>query len=175
MSSIFRLKFAYKYEAETGDVKKTKLEVFVECNTYTEAESLVYAIAKNKSMDRFEDYSYEIIKTKFSTIDFINNHTLANDEVLIENRIEHFFEGENDGFFIIKVKFIAIDEKEKDTTSQYVVCDKSINSATRFIVDHLKSLNYSNFVVTDSKLDAADSIFLSKVSHVKIMNAKNEA
>ena len=111
MSAIFRLKFQYRYEdRKTGEVKKTKTEIFADCETYTEAEKMVYAIVESNGWDALGPFEYEIIKTKYSTGDFIDHNTLVNDglDFTLEDKVENYFSEDGDGFFILKVKFTYI-------------------------------------------------------------------
>ena len=173
MSTIFRLKFAYKYQNDNGEVKKAKTEAFAECETYTDAEKLVYAIVEQNGWGQFGLPEYEIIKTKYKVKDFIDNKvtcedTYGND---LEGRVECYFSKDNDGFFVIKVKFIHIDEntgKEKYTSQVFVVAEESINSAIVTLRNYLRR-SMTDFIIVDSKLDPAENIYLFPESYTSIV------
>lgn len=179
MSSIFRLKFTYKYEdKKTGEIKKTKTEIFAECETYTEAETMVYAIVEHNNWDEFGPFEYEIIKTKYTTGDFIDHDTLTNDglDSTLEGKVENYFSEDNDGFFILKVKFIYLDDKgnEKSNTKVYIVTDHSIGQAIISLKNYLNRSQMLEYAITDSKLDPADCIYLCPDSYESI-RSKYEA
>ena len=169
MSTIFRLRFAYKYQNDNGEVKKAKTEVFAECETYTDAEKLVYAIIEKNGWGQFGSPEYEIIKTKYQVKDFIDNKVTYEDTYGddLGGRVECYFSKDNDGFFVIKVKFTHIDEntgKEKFTSQVFVVAEESINSAIVTLRNYLRC-STMDFVIVDSKLDPAENIYLFPKSY----------
>lgn len=164
MNNIYRLKFAYKGVDDDGAVKLVKTEHLAECMSYTEAEKVAYAIADREGMDRFDDYVYEIIKTKLSTGQIVDNGTLEHSQTLVCGLTEHFFRGDYDGMFLIKAKSECVDEKGKmkGVVDEYLVCDKAIVNAINCIKQHLQSIApASTTTILSSKLDAADRLFVS--------------
>ena len=171
MSKIYKLKFLYKRTAEDGTIEKAKTEVFAECVTYAEAEELAFSLIERDDMNRIEECDYEIVKTKFNSHDFLDNKTLRYDEKLINGKVEHYFADDNDAFFIIKVKLITIDEKtgkEHRIPAACVISDRSMNHAVASIKDYL-SRGMMDFIITDTKMDAADAIYLSQESHTEVI------
>lgn len=164
MNNIYRLKFAYKGVEDDGSVKLFKVECLAECTSYTEAEKVAYAIADRENMSRFDDYTYEIIKTKLTTGQIVDNGTLEHSQTLVCGLTEHFFRGDYDGMFLIKAKSECVDEKgkTKGVTDEYLVCDKTIVSAINCIKQHLQSIApASTTTVLSSKLDMADKLLVS--------------
>lgn len=164
MSTIFRLKFAYKATDESGAVKNTKSENLVECVNYTDAEEVAFEISKREGYGKFSEPSYEIIKTKYVVEQIQNAGALVCEEEALGGLDEYYFSNESDGVFAIKAKVESIDErgKEENITVEYLVCDSSITSAIDYVKKQLKeTLPAGTITIVCSKLDAADSLFLS--------------
>lgn len=165
MNSIFRLKFAYKGEKDNGKIVKKKLEVLAMCVNYTDAEKLAVLLAKNNGMDTFETHEYEIVLTKLSLSNILVNNTLENDGTKVNDLVELFFSGAQDGLFLIKAKFFAKSDDDKDTTEDYLVPGATINEAVTYLKKYLINGcgNMPNdFTISSSKIDNAENLYLTE-------------
>lgn len=173
MGKFFRLKFAYRQPNDNGGVEKVKTEMFVECETYTEAEKMAYSVIEKEKFSNYEECEYEIVKTKFKSSDFIDNKTLQIDKSneSINGLIEHYFSTESDGFYIIKMKLITIDErtgKEKKSPLVCIVSEKSIHNAAATARDYM-SKGLVDFEIVGTQLDPAEAIYLTPSSRKDIL------
>ena len=164
MSTIFRLKFAYKAANDEGAVKNKKTEYLVECENYTDAEAVAYQIINRDAYDKLSPATYEIIKTKYDVAQIKNAGALTCEEHVLGELDEYYFSNETDGVFAIKAKAESIDERghEESMVIEYLVGDCSITNAINYVKDTLKdALPAGAITIVCSKLDAADSLFLS--------------
>lgn len=169
MSTIFRLKFAFDDRNEEGKLKKAKLECLVECETYSEAEKMAYDIIEREGLGTYGDVEYEIAKTKLSISNFIDNNTLSANRGMVNGKTECYFSDETDAFFIVKMKLYSYNEKGKkqQTLLTCVVSDESINKAIATVRTYMSSA-MQDYVITDTKMDAAEYLYLSPSSYKSI-------
>lgn len=163
MSTIFRLKFAHKSADETGAVKNVKTEYLVECENYTDAEEMAYAIIDREAYNKLAVPTYEIIKTKYDVNQIKDAGALGCDEKTLGGLDEYYFSNETDGVFAIKAKVESLDERNhtETLTVEYLVCDSSITNAINYVKDSFKqTLPGGTVTIVCSKLDAAYSLFL---------------
>ena len=165
-NSIFRLKFSYKGEKNDGELAKKKIEVLAQCSSYTEAEKLAYFLIKKEKMEKYENCEYEIVLTKLSVNSILLNDVLQREDNKVMGLVELFFSGEQDGMFLIKTKFFGKDEKEKDTSCDYLVPGHTINGAVTYLKKYLINgcgNSESDFTVSSSKIDNVENLYLSEI------------
>jgi len=160
--SIFRFKFSYTGEKENGDLTKKKLELLAQCANYTDAEKLVNSIIEKREFSRYDECDYEIIKTKIVLGNILLNDSVAEEENITCGLSESFFDDEQAGFFLIKVKIFG-GEDEKDSTEEYLVPASTSAAADRYLKDYMNKkykMTSDSFKVVSNKLDNADSLFM---------------
>lgn len=167
-NSIFRLKFAYKGEKDGGKITKKKLEVLAQCVNYTDAEKLAATLANINEMDKYEAHEYEIVLTKLNINNILLNDTMENDGDKVNELVELFFSGERDGVFLIKAKFFAMSEGDKETSDDYLVPGSSINDAVTYLKKYLVNTcgrALSDFTISSSKIDNAENLYLTESAY----------
>ena len=164
VNQVFEIKFAYKGENEKGDLSKKKLKVLAQCTNYTEAEKLAHTIIAIQELEKFEECVYSISLTNYSVSNVLVNDALNEANDLVMGLQETFFSNEEDGIFVIKVKFFGDKEaKEKDITDSYLVPGSNINNAILYLKKFLiNKKNYQNcdFTINGSNITNAENLYL---------------
>lgn len=164
VNQVFELKFAYKTENGDGEIQKKKLKVLAQCTNYTEAEKLVHTLIAIEEMEKFEECTYSISLTNYSVSNILVNTTLQESDDLVMGLTETFFSNEEDGIFVIKVKFFGDKKaKEKDITDNYLVPGANINNAILYLKKFLiNKKNYQNcdFTINGSNITNAENLYL---------------
>jgi hypothetical protein len=167
---FYRIKTEWVAERNNGDLAKTKTEELVYASSYTEAEKVAYALAKNQSRMQFNSsVSLEISKTKIDEILF--NSTLCTDSDLIAGLIHNYFEEGDDtgvGLYAVKVMYIELDEKtgkEKRSNDTIYTPATSNTNAANCVEQYLKQCETRGFIIRDSKFDKAEAILWSPDIH----------
>lgn len=172
MNQIYRIKFTYTEETETGKVVKKKMECLAQCVNYTDAETLANVIIDREG---FDNVSYEIIKTKIESYSILLNNLLDTDEKLTCKLNELFFSGEEDTFVCVKVNIFATPENDKDTKEEYIIPAKSNVAAIDYLAKYLskvQEMTADKYVVEESKRDKAEILFLEPaIYESKMSNA----
>lgn len=161
--SIYRLKFSYTGEKENGDLTKKKLELLAQCANYTDAEKLVNAIIERGDYSRYGECAYEIVKTKYFLSNVLLNDAVAEEDKVLCGLSESYFEDEQAGFFVLKVKEFAKNEEDKDTTEEFIIPALTSAAADKSLKEYLRAkydMASDMFKVISNKLDNADSIFM---------------
>lgn len=175
--NFYRIKTEWIAEGEKGALERTKTEELVYATSYTEAETVAYAIAEDQNRSKFGSFSIEIIKTKIEDVLF--NDILAQDDKPLNGLICNFFEeGEESGvgLYAVKVIFFVQDEKTgkvKKTNQTYFVPATSNSDATMRIDRYLGG-TMSEYVIRDTKFDRAAAIYWPVDVHQNKVNAANK-
>lgn len=180
-NSIFRLKIQYKGEnEENGNIEKIKLEILVQCVNYTDAETVMCKIAEQYQMDKYEPYTYDIVKTKFSAGDIYGGAVLSADDAnksLTCGLLQHFFENESDGLYAVEtVVFETIDGKEKSRKETCYIPATDVADAMGAATAILRHRGESpdDFIIPSAKLDNATYIYLRPKTSEEIFNQAND-
>lgn len=164
VNQVFEIKFAYKGENEKGELSKKKLNVLAQCTNYTEAEKLAHTLIAIQELEKFEECIYNISLTNYSVSNVLVNDILNESDDLVMGLQETFFSNEEDGIFIIKVKFFGDKEaKEKDVTDSYLVPGLNINNAILYLKKFLinkKNYQSCDFTVNGSNITNAENLYL---------------
>lgn len=176
--SMFRLKIQYKSESqETGEIKKTKIEILAQCANYTDAERLVNKLIEHYGMDKFEPCSYDITQCKFEVNAIYGNNILKEESKnLYCNLSCHYFEEKNDGLYAVDVVIFGDkSRKEKDVKDTYYIPASSVAEA---MVCAQKILIYNcnyldNCLIQNVKLDNAEYIYLASSTSERIYKEGN--
>ena len=154
VNQVFEIKFAYKGENEKGELSKKKLNVLAQCSNYTEAEKLAHTLIAIQELEKFEECIYNISLTNYSVSNVLVNNILNESDDLVMGLQETFFSNEEDGIFIIKVKFFGDKEaKEKDVT------DNAILYLKKFLINK-KNYQSCDFTVNGSNITNAENLYL---------------
>lgn len=175
--NYYRIKTEWVAEGDKGALEKTKTEELVLATSYSEAETVAYAIAEDQNRGKFGSFSIEIVKTKIEDVLF--NEILSQDDKPLNSLICNFFEeGEESGvgLYAVKVIFFNLDEKSgktKRVTQTYFVPATSNSDATRRIDSFLKG-TLSDYVIRDTKFDKAAAIYWPADVHQSKVNAADK-
>lgn len=166
---FYRIKMAYRAEAENGAIVPVKTEDLVMATCYSEAESIAYKLMEGK--DQFGEVGYEIIKTKIGSV--LYNDTFQTDENLICGLISYYFEEPEDtevGLYAVSAVINFMDEKtgkikpQKETI--YLPAQsprQAIVDATEFIDDAYPSAE--SYTIRNVKYDKAQSVMVTPDTH----------
>lgn len=166
---FYRIKMAYKAEADNGAIVPVKTEDLVMATCYTEAESIAYKLMEDKT--QFGDVSYEITKTKISEV--LYNDTFQTDENLICGLISYYFEEPEDtevGLYAVSAIINFIDEKTGKNKPQketfYVPAttpQNAIKAVTTLIDDSYSTAD--SYTIRNVKYDKAQSVMVTPETH----------
>lgn len=168
----YRIKTEWTSEAEGGALGKTKTEELVLATSYTEAETVAYAIAENQNRFNYGSVNIEIIKTKIS--DILYNDILVSGDESIKGLIEQYFEESEDsgvGLYAVKIIVFVLDEvsgkTKRYTETLYVPALSNADATMRASKEMAKSM--SEYIVRDVKFDKAAAIYWpAKVYETKL-------
>jgi hypothetical protein len=159
----YRLKTEWTGENEAGALVKKKTEELVYASSYSEAETMAYAIIENQQRAHFKGVGIEIIKTKISEL--VYNDNLKRDDSLIVGSVYNYFEEPDNtgmGLYAVKLVYIELDEKsgkEKRSNATIHIPASSNTEAARSIEAYLKRVGETrDFIVRDTKFDKAEAI-----------------
>lgn len=163
MFNYYRIKTEWLAEKEDGKLQKTKTEELVYASSYTEAESIAYALVEKYERSRYGAPSIEIIKTKISEL--LYNSILQEADYLVGGLIINFFEEEDTtgvGMYQVKVYYTEVDEKtakEKHSTETIFTPARSNSDASSAVLAYLKKVGETrDYVVRNSVFDKAEAI-----------------
>lgn len=168
-SDFYRIKMAFKAEADNGAIVPVKTEDLVMATCYTEAEKIAYKLMEGK--DQFGEVSYEIVKTKISSV--LYNETFQTDEVLICGLFTYYFEEPEDtevGLYAVAAIINFMDEKtgklkpQKETI--YLPAEsprQAIANATAYIDDVFSTAD--SYTIRNVKYDKAQSVMVTQEVH----------
>ena len=175
--NYYRIKTSWQGEADDGNLVKLKTEELVYACSYTEAESIAYALIEQENRARFSTPTFEIIKTKIDELVF--NDTLVTDGSLTKGLVNCYFAETDEtgvGLYGVKVMFIQLDErsgKEKRSHTTIHVPAKSNADASAIVSRYLQSSpKRGDFVVRDAKFDATSAIFWPSEFYKQISSNK---
>lgn len=166
---FYRIKMAFRAEAENGAIVPVKTEDLVMATCYAEAESIAYNLMDGK--DQFGDVTYEIIKTKI--INVLYNDTFKTDENMVCGLISYYFEEPEDtevGLYAVSAVLSFMDEKTgkiKPQKETIYIPACSPNQAISNASKYLEEVYYSaeNFTIRNVKYDNAQSVLVTKEVH----------
>lgn len=166
--NFYRIKMAFKDEANDGAIIPVKTEDLVMATCYSEAEQIAYRLMEGK--DRFGDVTYEICKTKIDKIYF--NDTFSVDDNLVCGLVSYYFKEDLDtevGLYSVDAIVYLIDEKTGKTKATKAVIyipasssSEAIRSAKKIISDEYPS---SDYCVRNVKYDKAQSVMVTPEVH----------
>ncbi len=166
---FYRIKMAYRDEADNGAIVPVKTEDLVMATCYTEAEKIAYKLMEGK--DLFGDVSYEIVKTKISSV--IYNDTFQTDHNLICGLISYYFEEPEDtevGLYAVSAIINFLDEKSGKLKPQketiYLPADsprQAIANATAYIDSTF--MDADSYTIRNVKYDKAQSVMVTPEVH----------
>jgi hypothetical protein len=166
-SDFYRIKTSWTRQMEDGSLSKVKTEELVCAGSYTEAEVVANALISKYERCKYSDeVSYEITKTKISTM--LYNDNLVTDTELVQSLVHSFFEDSDEtgvGMYAVKIMTITIDEKTAKERRSYETIytpASSNNNAAEHVRKYLKGVDY---VVRDIKFDKAEGILWSTEIH----------
>jgi len=166
LSSLFKIKFAYKAENEKREIEKKKLQVMAYCANYTEAESLAMKLIEKENMAKYECDDPEIIRSKTPLCNVLLNDSMTADNILLNGLSELFFENDGDALFIVKVKIFTDLEKGKSFKTEYILPSTSGISAINYVKKYLlyKGYRSEEFQILSHSIDATESLYLTTES-----------
>ncbi len=161
--NYYRIKMEWLSEKEDKSLAKTKTEELVFASSYSEAESVAYALIERNERARFGSVNFEIIKTKISELLYSN--ALEEDETTLKGLITSYF-AESDtsgvGMYRVRVLYITIDEKtgkEKRSTENIFTPAMSNTDAASIVLNYLQRVGETrDYVVRDTSYDKAEAI-----------------
>ena len=165
----YRIKMAFKAEAENGAIEPTKTEDLVMATCYTEAEKIAYKLMEGK--DRFGEVSYEITKTKISSV--LYNDTFQTDENLICGLFSYYFEEPEDtevGLYAVSAIIYFVVEKTgklKPQKETIYLPAKSPRQAIANTVEYINVFipNADSYTIRNVKYDKAQSVMVTPEVH----------
>lgn len=172
--SFYRIKMAYKAEADDGAIIPVKSEDIVMATCYTEAEKIAYALMEGK--DKFGDVSYEIVKTKIEKVHF--NRTFSVDTALTCGLVSYYFAEDEDtevGLYTVDVIVYTVDEKSGKTKTirMAVYVPATYSSEAIKFAKEIVGQEYANcdFCVRNVKYDKAQSVMVTQDVYKSDTNA----
>lgn len=166
---FYRIKMAFKDEAENGAIVPVKTEDLVMATGYTEAEKITYKLMEGK--DRYGDVNYEITKTKIKEV--VYNNTFLTDEELICGLISYYSEEPEDtevGLYAVAAIVCFMDEKSgkvKPQKETFYIPAESPNQAIEYTNQFIREA-YStcdSFTIRNVKYDKAQSVMVTPEIH----------
>ena len=173
-STLFKVKFAFVEPNDKGKMKKSKLEIIAQCETYTDAEKLCYKVAEDYEMGKYEPFTYEIVRLKFTTHDVLYNNSIAYDKNLICGLVQNYFENEIENFFIVNVTIFGDEESNsKDAKMQFCVPAVDAVSAINYVINRMAGNNYrrDEYDITNVKVDGASEAYFTPQTHEALLNS----
>jgi len=166
---FYRIKMAFRAEADNGAIVPMKTEDLAMATCYTEAERIAYKLMEGK--DQFGDVSYEITKTKISNV--LYNDTFQTDETLICGLISYYFEEPEDtevGLYAVSAIIYFMDEKSDKLKPQketiYIPAQsprQAIADATTYIDESFPTAD--SYTIRNVKYDKAQSVMVTPEAH----------
>lgn len=166
---FYRIKMAFKAEAENGAIVPVKTEDLVMATCYTEAEKIAYKLMEDK--DQFGEVSYEIIKTKIS--DVLYNETFETDHELVCGLVSYYFEEPEDtevGLYAVSAIINFMDEKTGELKplkkTIYLPAEsprQAIVNATAYIDNIFDTAD--SYTIRNVKYDKAQSVMVTQEVH----------
>lgn len=166
--NFYRIKMAFKDEANDGAIIPVKTEDLVMATCYSEAEQIAYRLMEGK--DRFSDVTYEICKTKIDKVYF--NDTFSVDNNLICGLVSYYFKEDLDtevGLYSVDAVVYVADEKTGKTKAVKVVTyipasfpSEAIRDTKKIIGDEYQNCDYC---VRSVKYDKAQSVMVTPETH----------
>lgn len=171
-STLFKIKFAFKETDENGKEVKNKLEVIAQCENYTDAEKLAYALAEDYEMAKIEPFSYEIVKLKFTVHDVIYTDAISyQKEVITHGFIQSYFEDETSNIYVINI--VIYGEKGVKVKRTYCVPAADAASAINYLKNDMASHGYAkdDYNIVSAKMDNAIEMYLLPKTHEVLVNS----
>ena len=156
---LFKIKFSYQAENETGALENKNLQVLAQCCNYTDAEKLALCIVERDRLDRFECSDPEITRLKTPVSGLLLNDTVDTSDDLTCKLVEVFFPNEGDSWYNVKIDVDSVvDEKVKKNKEEYLLPASSTTDAIKKLTPQM---NMKDYKVTHTSIDKSELVYLT--------------
>lgn len=173
---LFRITTTWLREnPTTGAAEKYKTDELVEAQSFSEAETVGFAITEQEQRFKLGDVDINIKRIDNISEILHNPRVLVTSDELLQGLTYSYLEGEEDsgeGLYTVKAIFTETTEngKEKKIPETFLVPASSNGEATRIVTDHIAKRDMRNFVIRDAKFDKASALLLTPKTYESIAN-----
>lgn len=160
---IYRIATEWVQQLPEKSSLKHVTEDLVVAESYTEAESMAYALVENDSRIDQQTLNFTITKTKINDVEW--NEVWSNDTKLVLGKFRNYFSKSDDtgvGLYAVSVVYLTLDEKTgKEKKSKEVIYMPANSSADAYDRTDKKLKKWGEtrpYVIRSVKFDKAESI-----------------